>query len=132
MKHESNFRAALGMAIRATHNIAQPIESGLTGLGIPDMFIRTTKVSAWIELKNYRYLMHYPLEVAFRPGQAAWLERHYRLGGLSLLGIATLDGNYFFVNEAIQRVYKSDMRGLCSFYCTHIVGKDFIRWLDNL
>lgn len=132
MKRESNFRGALGMAIRATRNIAQPIESGMSGLGIPDLFVRTSKVSAWIELKNYKFPIKYPLEVSLRPGQAAWLERHYKLGGLSILGISTLEGNFFFVNENICRVYNTQLKVLCDYCCLHIVGSDFVRWLDNL
>lgn len=134
MRRESNFRGALGQAIRATHNIAQPIESGTTGLGIPDMFIRTSRMSAWVELKNERYAIRYPYYVAFRPGQAAWLERYYKLGGISILGVATLYGNFFFVNENIRRVYESErqMHDLSSYMCGGIVGKDFVRWLDSL
>lgn len=134
MRRESNFRGALGQAIRATHNIAQPIESGTTGLGIPDMFIKTTKVSAWAELKNEKFPLRFPYFVPFRPGQAAWLERHYQLGGISILGIATPDGNFFFVNENIRRVYESErqLHELSSYVCGVIVGKDIVRWLDSL
>jgi hypothetical protein len=132
MKRESTFRRSLVVAIKSTRCIAQPIETGLTGLGVPDLFVRTSKVSAWIELKNYQYPLRYPLEVSFRPGQAMWLERHYKLGGLSILGIATLEGNYFFANESIQRVYNSDMADHCDYYCSNIIGKEFIKWLDNL
>jgi len=131
MKRESNFRGALGQAIRATRNIAQPIESGSTGLGVPDIFVRTSKVSAWIELKNYKYQIRYPLKVSFRPGQAAWLERYYKLGGISILGISTLEGNFFFVNMRIKRVY-NDLAAECDYFCTHIIGIEFVRWLDNL
>jgi len=132
MKRESNFRGALGMAIRAMRLIAQPIESGSTGLGISDLFVRTRKTSAWIELKNTRYTIKYPFTVPFRPGQAAWLERHYMLGGVSVLGIATTDGIYFFANEAIRRVYEDDLNMHCSYKCDKIVGREFVKWLDSL
>ena len=134
MKRESNFRGALGQAIRATHNIAQPIESGTTGLGIPDMFIRTTKTDAWIELKNIKYTMNWPFHVPFRPGQAAWLEKYYNLGGISILGLSTPTGNFFFVNANIRRVYESErqMHDLSGYVCGGIIGRDFVKWLDNL
>ena len=132
MKRESNFRGALGQAIRATQNIAQPIESGTTGLGIPDMFIRTSKVSVWAELKNEKYRISYPYHVPFRPGQASWLERHYRLGGISVLGISTPDGDFFFVNEHIHRIYEDDLSKYCNYYCTHIIGREFVSWLNSL
>lgn len=132
MKNEALFRRAMVVAIKNTHNIAQPIESGTTGLGVPDLFVRTSKVSAWIELKNYQYPLRYPFEISFRPGQAMWLERHYKLGGVSILGVSTVEGNYFFANESIKRIYDSDMADWCDYYCSNIIGKDFIRWLDNL
>lgn len=132
MRYESDFRGALGQAIRATQCIAQPIESGSTGLGIPDLFVRTTKVSVWMELKNLRYPARFPFVVPFRPGQAAWLERHYKLGGISVLGIAAQDVKYFFVNENIRRTYETDFDSLCNFKCTHIIGRDIVNWLDNL
>ena len=134
MRRESDFRGALGQAIRATHNIAQPIESGTTGLGIPDMFIRTSKTSAWLELKNLKYGLQFPFVVPFRPGQAAWLERYYKLGGLSILGIAVYNTKYFFVNQHIQRTYptKEQFEDLCDYQCEYIIGRDIVRWLDNL
>ena len=132
MKRESNFRAALVVAIKASRCIAQPVETGTTGLGVPDLFVRTTKTSAWIELKNYRYPIKYPFVVSFRPGQAMWLERHYQLGGLSVLGISTLEGNFFFVNEKIKRTYERRLLDECDYWCPNIIGKEFIKWLDNL
>ena len=134
MKRESNFRAALVQAIRATHCIAVPIETGTTNLGVPDLFVRTSKVSAWIELKNEKYPLRFPYVVHFRPGQAAWLERHYQLGGLSILGIATVEGNFFFINNNIRRIYvnESEIHELSGYICNNIIGKSFVKWLDNL
>ncbi len=132
MQYEHDFRRALVLAIRSTNSIAQPIETGITGLGVPDIFIRTSKVSVWLELKNYKYPVHYPLEISFRPGQIAWLERHYKLGGISILGVATPIGKYFFVNKNIKRKYSSDLKRHCDFFCINIIGNDFVSWLDNL
>jgi hypothetical protein len=120
------------VAIRAAGCIAQPIESGETGLGIPDMFIRTESKSAWVEFKNTKYLLVYPYTVPFRPGQCAWLERYYQLGGTSLLVIGSLEGIFVFHNKAIKRVYESDLIGHCSSHFLHVVGKSFIAWLNKL
>lgn len=131
MRYESDFRGVLTKAIKSTRNIAQPIETGSTGLGVPDMFIRTQKTSAWMELKNFKYPVHFPVDIPFRPGQAAWLERHYGLGGISILGVSTLEGCYFFVNENIRRTYMS-FTAYADYFTPHIIGRELVRWLDNL
>jgi len=59
--------------------VLQPIESGGTGVGIPDLFMQANK-SLWIELKIGHYVAQ-GVRVVFRPGQLQWIQNHVRLGG---------------------------------------------------
>ena len=129
---EGMFRGDLTRAIRANNCQAQPIESGTTGLGIPDLWVRTTKVGAWVELKNEHYEPRIPYVVPFKPGQYAWLKHHYELGGTSVLGVKTPSGAYFFKNYAIQERYNRPLWDCCDMSMKSISGRDFIAWIDSL
>ena len=65
----------------------QPIESSVTGIGIPDGYFRTWKNDGWIELKSFNFCGQGIKKVPFRPGQFNWLQRHTLLGGNSFLFI---------------------------------------------
>lgn len=54
----------------------QSIESGATGLGIPDLEYCCDGISGWIETKKSDGWV-----VDFRPHQVAWIERRERAGG---------------------------------------------------
>lgn len=135
MYSEGDLRALITRGLRHAKVLAQPIESGETGLGIPDLYIRTTKTSAWMELKFRRFPIHYPFEVPFRPGQHAWLERNYKLGGTSVLMIGTLTGVYTFKNEQIKKVYENTLTDECGWFYQNFgqtfPAHEFIRWLDD-
>lgn len=135
MHCEGDLRALVTKSIKQIGLLAQPIESGETGLGIPDMYIRTGEVSAWMELKFRRFPLHYPFEVPFRPGQAAWLERNYKLGGTSLLMIGTLTGVYVFLNTNIKRVYNKDLLDECDWFYQNFgqtfPAREFVWWLNH-
>jgi hypothetical protein len=118
--------------IRMTRCIAQPIETGLTGLGVPDLFVRTHKVGAWCELKNIKERPTFPFKVPFRPGQYMWLKRHAVLGGTSILGIGTPIGIYFFCNDAIREVYYKSFEELCAYKTLHFNAREFVNWLNEL
>ena len=129
MRSEADVRGHLVKALRANNVQAQPIESGTTGLGIPDMFVRTTCKDLWVELKFERYEPRLPYTVPFRPGQYGWLRRHYELGGLSVLGVWMPSGMYLWANNNIQEVY--DVL-TCNLWMHSISGAEFISWVDNL
>lgn len=135
MHTEGDLRAMVTRSLKHARVLAQPIESGETGLGIPDMFIRTTKTSAWMELKFRRFPIHYPFEVPFRPGQYAWLERNYKMGGTSVLMIGTLTGVYAFKNEQIEKVYDTDLLDHCGWFYQNFgqvfPANEFVMWLDG-
>jgi len=129
MRSEGDLRGHFCKALRANDVQVQPIESGTTGLGIPDVFIRTTKASAWVELKHEHYEPRLPYKVPFRTGQYGWLKHHYTLGGISVLGLWFPSGLHLYVNEHIQEVYGNYE---CDLFMRSISGSAFISWIDNL
>jgi len=132
MKSESYLRRAFTTAIRATGNMATPIESGTTGLGIPDMYVRTPKTSVWIEFKNEKFALCYPYEVSFRPGQYLWLKKHMQLGGTSLLVVGSPEGIFVFKNECIRQVYDKSLNVYANLIMQVVDGRKFVNWLDKL
>jgi hypothetical protein len=62
----------------------QRIESGATGLGIPDIFYRTLSKDGWIELKELQVTSN-SVTIPFRPGQRGWLLNYCKLGGLGFV-----------------------------------------------
>lgn len=131
MRSEADVRGTLTRALRANSVLVQPIESPLTGLGIPDLFVRTSKVSAWVELKFERREPKLPYMVSFRDGQYGWLKRHWELGGISVLGVWTPSGLYCWTNASIQVEYLQPLIR-CNFKMTSINGRGFIDWLDSI
>jgi hypothetical protein len=128
MRSEADVRGALTRALRANDALVQPIESAMTGLGIPDMYVRTKRVSAWVELKYERHEPRMPYTVPFRPGQWGWLARHWALGGTSVLAVWTPSGLHCFKDFEICETYMV----LDGFCMPAISGMQFIGWLDNL
>lgn len=131
MKSEAMLRGNLAKSLRLAGAQAQPIESGSTGLGIPDIFIRTNKHGVWAELKNLKYPLHYPFTVPFRPGQYSWLMQHTKRGGFSLLIIGTLEGVFFFKDSNIKEVYDVELAAVADCVLQHLNGKVLIDWIDN-
>jgi len=131
MKSESELRRTLVRGLRAHHVMAVSIESGTTGLGIPDVYIRTKRVGAWAELKNVKSTIKYPFTISFRPGQYQWLTTHHRLGGTSLLIVGTLFDIFVFKNEHIKEVYDKTMYKDIDFSFVNFNVAEFIDWLDQ-
>lgn len=59
----------------------QRIESGGTGLGIPDLFFQHTSINGWIELKQINHNQGEYVKIPFRPGQLGWLKMLLSYGG---------------------------------------------------
>lgn len=59
--------------------LLQRIESGRTGLGIPDIYYTKSGSSGWIELKELPYefktSIPYYINIPFRKGQLAWISK---------------------------------------------------------
>ena len=83
---ETEVRQELVKKIRAVNCIAQPIESGITGIGIPDLFIRTFNTSCWCEVK-IAYFKKGFVQLKWRPGQIPWLSSYNARGGKILLAV---------------------------------------------
>lgn len=132
MRRESNLRGTMTRVLRAMGYIAQPIESGETGLGIPDLYVRTSKASAWVELKNFRYPLVYPVQIPFRPRQKEWLADHSALGGLSVLVIGEPKGVHVFVGPLIKKTYSLPLNTCSSLSMTKFSGRMFVDLLDEL
>lgn len=86
---EGGFRSALVKELRALGAFVQPIESGTTASGIPDLYLAFEwGYSCWVELKAMQGVS-WPAarKVGFRPGQRAWLSRHARTGNHSFVAV---------------------------------------------
>ncbi len=129
MKDEEAFSRAIRKALSEEGALVQAVESGGTAVGIPDLFIRTTRISAWMELKNLIFPVRYRLEVPFRPGQYAWMKRHTDMGGISALAIASLEGIFFFRDGEIKTEYAAPLSA--SLRLTRLSGKAILDWLER-
>lgn len=128
MRSEADVRGAFNRALHANNVTGQPIESPLTGVGIPDEFVRTTKRDAWIEFK-YTRQADMPYTVTYEDGQFSWLTRHWKLGGIAILAVWFPSGLYMWLNERIQLSYATFD---CDLHMTSISGRRFIDWLDGI
>jgi len=96
----------------------QLIESGGTGLGIPDIFIRTLNNDVWIEAKRIVWPKRDNTEITipFQPGQFGWIREYIKLDGKCFLAVIVNGGSY---NKKIFMFYKYDIHktyNLGSFY----------------
>jgi len=94
----------------------QNIESGMTGLGIPDIFFRTN-IDTWMETKRIIIKSNNisKVTIPFQPGQYKWIDSYRKLGGHILLACLIIDklstyNNhvYFFRGSNIKRTYLYD------------------------
>ena len=66
-----------------TEIFLQRIESGSTGLGIPDIYFATKKENGWLELKEIKILSKNInpdniIKIPFREGQKGWILNHLK------------------------------------------------------
>ncbi len=72
-------------SVEIPHAVFQPIESGGTGIGIPDFFFRTLYKEGWIELKEVELTSHGIIVIHYRPGQLRWMRDYTRANGNMIL-----------------------------------------------
>jgi hypothetical protein len=61
----------------------QRIETGGTGRGVPDVYIGAPKEQYWVEFKRIHAIFSPKTwEIPWRPGQQAWMYKHYKLTGV--------------------------------------------------
>jgi hypothetical protein len=132
MKSETDFSHHLQPELRKAKCFVQAIESGLTGTGIPDLFIKTKRNPLWMELKHLYYPLGDAFDVPYRPGQYPWLTRYCEKGGISVLGISYNGGFMFFANDHIGERYTKPFFEEGDLFLEKINGKIIAQWLDNL
>jgi hypothetical protein len=94
-RSEQKFSAALLRVLKDKCPLIQRIESGETGRGIPDLYLRYPAGELWVELKNdYRQTIKQPCySFPYRPGQIGWHYKYYRASGRKVLTVmAVRDG----------------------------------------
>ena len=74
-RNESAFSAALCKLLTNKGIFHQRIESGLTGCGIPDLYIRLSSKEIWVELKNDKIISIKAKLwlINWRKGQQSWM-----------------------------------------------------------
>jgi hypothetical protein len=63
--------------------MVQRIETGETGRGVPDVYLRGPKREMWVELKNDRFssVLDYKWRIDWRAGQQAWAYEYRKHSG---------------------------------------------------
>jgi len=106
---EVDMYAKLRLIFVRNKSIFQKIESGMTGLGIPDIFFRTKYTDGWIELKEIIWPKKYDtiIKIPFKPGQFSWIKQYSLLCGNMFL-ICSIRGEtniYIFRRTYIFKEY---------------------------
>ena len=122
--------------------LGQRVETGVTGLGVPDIFFRSRRCDGWIESKAFAWptLKETYIKIPYRPGQLGWISLYREKGGkvflVCLIDNGRLSGEVFcFEGYSIQEVYsQKQMIDLnCGrFDIGRLVSDDrFLEMLDN-
>lgn len=116
---ETDMYAKLRTIFIRNGSLIQRIESGSTGLGIPDVFFRTKQSDGWIELKEVSWPIREEtkIHIPFKSGQFYWAHKYSSLNGDMFL-ICSIRGNtniYIFRKEYILKEYtkKEFLRKAC-------------------
>ena len=105
-KSESRFRNQLVNTMRQEGFKVQAVETGGTGLGVPDVFFARSGLSGWMELKNMQDdILPDTITIDFRPGQIRWLTEFKDEGVNVYLVVSCIDGVFFFRNSEIKQEY---------------------------
>ena len=116
---ETDMYAKLRIMFVKNSCLVQRIESGITGVGIPDIFFRTKHTDGWIELKEISWPIkkETKIYIPFRSGQFYWIHKYSCLCGNMFL-VCSIRGEtniYMFRRSYILREYtqKEFLRGAC-------------------
>jgi len=82
------------------------IESGGTGLGIPDLNYAVDGSEGWLELKQ----IVSGLKIGMRPMQVAWIERRIRHGGRVLIMVRKGDEVWLFDGSEARELFLHGLR----------------------
>jgi hypothetical protein len=98
-RSEAAFSRALLLELKKRFSFVQRIESGETGRGIPDVYLRSAATEMWLELKNMPYAKVFDgsWQVPWRPGQLAWHLRYYKAAGRPVYTVAALADGFLVI-----------------------------------
>lgn len=99
---ETKMRKAFVRRFDFVANISR-IETGVTELGVPDLYVRTKQHDIWVELK----IATGPadnMKVAYRAGQQEWAAKHKEKAGLVCLLVYHHIHGYFFFEKFDDRL----------------------------
>jgi len=98
-KTEAMFSRALCDMLANKPVMVQRIESGETGRGIPDLYLRLKKREVWIELKNHKdQSIHQRVWfVRWRRGQQAWATKYRQSSGLCTFTLVAMKDGYLWI-----------------------------------
>ena len=113
--------------------LIQRIETGSTGIGVPDFYFKTIYNEGWIELKEIKgnTSREAIIKIPYQPGQYNWLKNYNALNGNAIL-ICSIDKVWYcFKGDYIQQSYIwKDFHTLCQQFRT-ASGINFPRLLQN-
>jgi hypothetical protein len=92
----------------------QPIESGSTGIGIPDIYFASDRKEGWIELKILKK-KGTSLIVPYRPGQWNWIQKRMHLNKRTYLFAYYQNKIYVYFNENIRKEYSEKITNLAYY-----------------
>jgi hypothetical protein len=113
MQSEAGFSHALVLELKKSHAFVQRIESGITGVGIPDIYVRWKEWEAWIELKQMNYYSIYDNDIwtiPWRKGQRAWATAYYKISGMYTYTAVILKDGYIVI--PMNKRYKDNIVNL--------------------
>ena len=94
---ETEIRKMFVRRFKSIANITR-VETGVTELGVPDLYVRTRRHDIWIELKIATGPRQ-SMKVTYRAGQREWATKHKEKAGLVCLLVYHVVYGYFFFSD---------------------------------
>lgn len=95
---EASVRKWFTARMTRIRGLVQPIETGATSVGVPDLYWRVNADQGWLELKIGRETATGHINVKWRPGQLAWAYRWTKQGENVKALIVVKDGIFFVMS----------------------------------
>jgi hypothetical protein len=106
-KTEAEFSRALCDKLSRVGLFHQRIESGLTGRGVPDLYVVGARRELWIELKNVTALRESDdLIIPWRAGQQAWMLRYHAATSRAVVTIVATRDCFLWI-DVVKRYAKN-------------------------
>lgn len=100
-KADGGLRGLFAENMREVH--WQPIETGSTGRGIPDVNACWVGLEIWIEFKKTDHW-----RVDLRPEQVGWIERRARAGGRCFIAVRRADDELWLMRSSAARILATE------------------------